>query len=111
MIYSPRAFFLLAQNHFGVNDDRSFRAHFGASIDVASVTWDRIRDNRTCPRAIKPIYLMWGLYFLKVYGTTEVMANKCGTSCNTFRKWVWIVLRQIQKLKRRVVSMKFSGSR
>ena len=105
MIYSPRAFFLLAKkSKLGVSDDRSFKSHFGVSIDVTSLVWDDIRQSRTCPRSMQPMHLLWGLLFLKTYGTTEVMADSVGTSRNTFRKWVWIVLRQIQKLKRKVVS-------
>ena len=104
MIYSPRAFFLLAKSKLSVKDDRSFKSHFGTTIDVASLVWDRIRENKLCPCSLRPFHLLWGLLFLKTYSTTEVLATTVKSSCNNVWKWVWIVLRQIQKLKRKVVS-------
>lgn len=103
MIYSPHSFFLLAKG-LGVSDDRSYKSHFGVSTDVTSLVWDGIRESKTCPLSIRPVYLLWALLFLKTYSTTEVLADAVGASRNTFRKWIWIVLRQIQKLKRKVVS-------
>lgn len=105
MIYSPRAFFLLAKNsRLSISDDRSFKSHFGTNIDVASIVWDMMKENRRRPLSMRPIHLLWGLLFLKTYSTTDVLAASVGTSRNTLRKWIWIVLRQIQKLKRKVVS-------
>lgn len=110
MIYTPHAFHLLAKEKLSVKNDQSFRAHFGTSADVCSILWDNIRASRRCPRCIRPIHLLWSLLFLKTYDTTDVLAARVNTSPNTLRKWVWIVLRLIQKLKRKVVRVHYFAS-
>ena len=104
MIHSPRAFYLLARDELGVSTARSFRSHFGTSIDVCSIVWDYFHEMRGRPRLLRAIHLLWALLFLKTYDTTDVLASSVRTSPNNFRKWIWIVLRLIQKIKRRVVS-------
>lgn len=105
MIYAPRSFFLLANQSLGgvCNDSRAFRAHFGTSIDVCSLLWDGIRADTRFYRYIQPRHLLWALLFLKTYNTEDVLSSRVGTTPKTFRKWVWKVLRLIQRMKPKVV--------
>ena len=43
----------------------------------------------------KPRYLLWGLLFLKLYDTEHVLSSLAGCDEKTFRKWVWIFVRQL----------------
>lgn len=87
------------------DDDRSFRAHFGTSVDVCLALWEWIRVHPRRPlRGMQPKHLMWTLLFLKVYDTEDVLSSRVGTTRKTFRRWIWRVLLLIQTLKRRVVS-------
>ena len=105
MIYSPRAFLLLGRDIiWNRMTDRSFRAHFGCSPDVCSILWEMI-DTQGCLRCsgMMPRHLLWTLNFLKAYETEDLIASRMGTTRKTLRKWIWIVLRAIAGLKRRLV--------
>ena len=109
--YSPRAFFLLSQAVFGVNnDDRSFRAHTGTSPDVCSLIWNEISSNEQCSSYMRPVHLLWALHFLKAYCTEDVIAPRLGTTRKMYRKWVWKVLQLICSMIRKVVRIRNGGS-
>eukprot|EP00977_Amphora_coffeiformis_P008565 scaffold1938_cov260-Amphora_coffeaeformis.AAC.1 len=101
MIYSPRAFTLLAAEILGVDsfNDRMFRSHFGCSPDICSILWQQI--TRGCNGM--PYHLLWALNFLKSYDTEDVMACRFHVTRNTLRKWIWIYVRKICRLKRKVI--------
>ena len=108
MIYSPQAFWLLAKEHFGLREDRTFRSLFGVSPDVCSVAWEWCRRHKQAPpHGMKGIHLLWALHFLKSYNTEDVNSTWANTTRKTWRKWVWIVLRLIRKMKREVVCHRY----
>ena len=103
-IYSPQAFWVLAQNLFKVKEDRTFRALFGTSTDVCSVLWDYCATHKRRPkRGMKPKHLLWSLRFLKSYDTEDSLSTWAETTRKTWRKWVWILLRIIRKYKNDLV--------
>ena len=105
-IYSPQAFWKLANDLFKVKEERTFRALFGTSADVCSILWDYCAVHKRRPkRGMKPKHLLWALHFLKSYGTEDVLAQWADTTRKTWRKWVWIVLRIVRKYKNQVVSV------
>lgn len=74
---------------------------FGVSADTCAVLW-ALREGRTPPGA-KPVNLLWGLLFLKLYETERVNSFIAGTDEKTFRKWTWIIVKLLADLP--VVSM------
>lgn len=103
--YSPRAFWILAKENYSVNEDRTFRSLFGTSPDVCSELWEWCQSHRLRPsHGMKPIHILWALRFLKSYDTEDVFATWAHTTRKTWRKWVWITLRIIRKLKKKKVS-------
>eukprot|EP00977_Amphora_coffeiformis_P007617 scaffold1684_cov214-Amphora_coffeaeformis.AAC.1 len=105
MIYSPRAFSLLAKSSLNVRiEDCSFRSHFGCSPDVCSILWQKIDERmQPRPRGMMPKHLLWALLFLKTYQKEDVLAGRAGTTQKTLRKWVWIIIDGIQKLKQSII--------
>ena len=63
---------------------RRFRAMFGVSAKVCATAWGEIR--KFCPSRTKPMHLLYGLLFLKVYGTESVHSALVGCDEKTFRK-------------------------
>jgi hypothetical protein len=51
-----------------------------------------------------PKNLLWGLLFLKVYGTEDVLSDMVGTTRNTFRKWAWKIVEVLDDMEAEVVS-------
>lgn len=103
-IYSPEAFFILAQREYGVSEDRTFRSLFGVSQDVCCLVWEWCWEHkRRPPRGLNPIHVLWALHFLKSYNTEDENATWAHTTRKTFRKWVWIVLRLTRKMKKSLV--------
>ena len=88
--------------------DRLFRSIFGTSSVVCSVLWEYLRRYGTVERKkIKQKHLLWSLMFLKLYANEECHASLAGCDQKTFRKWIWIVLKDIQRLEPRLVSPAF----
>lgn len=108
MICSPRAFLLLANDVVNCGralSDRAFRSHFGCSPDICSIVWQKIdKDCTRRSQGMIPKHLLWVLLFLKGYEKEDVLACRVKTTRKTLRKWIWIILPLIAKLKRRVVS-------
>lgn len=103
-MYSPQAFWLMAKEHFDFSEDRGFRALFGVSQDVCCLAWEWCRNHKRAPRhGMKGIHLLWALHFLKSYNTEDENASWAHTTRKTFRKWVWIMLRLLRKMKRELV--------
>ena len=101
MIYSPRAFLLLARKLFDVTlDDCGFRAHLSCSLDNCSILWETIEG---CPGMMTK-HLIWALYFLKTYNTEDTLATQFGTTRKTYHHWIWTVLLSIAKLHQSRVS-------
>lgn len=109
----PSAFISLAKINLNrAETDRSvrkeyrrFRAHFGTSPSTCAILWKKLVDNAVLPRGRQPVHLLWALYFLNRYETEEVAASTFGVEEETFRKWSWLLVVAIAKLKPSVVSL------
>ena len=75
-----------------------FVAAFGVNVHVVSKIWDHMQcyiENQPAVKKMKPHHLLWGLYFLKQYATSVLMAQYWGCSDKTFRKWIWLVVERM----------------
>jgi hypothetical protein len=89
VLCTPAAFMLLAEQEVcNMKTLRSFRAKLGACPNVCCDIWERLQSR--CPTNFMPKHLFWGLLFLKVYGTEDVLSDMVDTtSSNKFCKWAW----------------------
>lgn len=68
--------------------NRQWASHFGTSLEVCVILWEKIKPERCMPRGASPKHLLWGLYLLKVYGTGDTSSsNVGGVDDKTWRKW------------------------
>lgn len=70
--------------------NRRFRAIYGISARVCALIWDLIV--REVPSNADPHHLLWGLMFLKIYGSEPVSAAIVRVDGKTMRKWHWIIV-------------------
>lgn len=82
---------------------RQYIGHFGCSPDVCTTLWELIPYQK----GGLPKHLLWALLFLKTYNAEDVLSTMVGTTRKTFRKWMWIYVIKIHKLKKKVVSFSF----
>jgi hypothetical protein len=68
----------------------TYRSFFGASPKTCAVIWRKIERLDQFPVGMKPVHLLWGLYWLWTYAKGEPCAALVGTTRKTFRKWVWL---------------------
>src|SRR4051794_6356755 len=71
--------------------ERKFRANFGISSLSASVLWSFLLS-LSIDLPLQPVYMLWTLYFLKVYDTVDVMAGRFHCDVATFSHWTWHIL-------------------
>lgn len=76
--------------------ERRFRARFGVTPKVATIVWNRIEC--TVLRRCSQMHLLWGLLFLKTYGSEHVNCSITKGDEKTFRKWFWIIVERIATL-------------
>jgi hypothetical protein len=69
---------------------RRFAAHFGVSVHTALIVWNLLEDVPNI--IIKPIHILWTLYFLKTYDSVDVAATRFHCDSNTYNTWVCRVL-------------------
>jgi hypothetical protein len=82
----------------------TFKAHFGMSSTAVNELWRLLSTHTHGLSSIRPLHVLWALYFLKCYHKTEVASNFVGVSRKTYMTWVWRVIDLIVKLKPHVVS-------
>ncbi len=88
-----------------------FCEFFGTSVRVAEILWQLIVRDKLQPRGRRPEYLLWMLYFLKVYPTKQgpgcsvVGASAGAVNPKTHCKWVWAYIEAIAELVDVVVSL------
>jgi hypothetical protein len=72
VLCTPAAFRLLAEQEVcNTKTLRSFRAKLGVCPNVCCDVWERLQSRR--PKNVMPKHLLWGLLFLKVYRTEDVL--------------------------------------
>ena len=65
-----------------------FRKSFGAYPLTVLHLWNRIEKKP----GLKPIHLLWGLFFLRVYPMEDVLKTILKMDPNTAQKWIWIAV-------------------
>ena len=70
-----------------VPQKRRFRCLFGVTPQVCSNIWQMMGER--LPNGGQQQHLLWGLLFLKIYGTEDVLSSLAGVDRKTFRKWAW----------------------
>lgn len=85
--------------------DLRFRAVFGTSPSIVSVTWNLLVEKGDLDRCAGPTHLLWALMFLKLYCSESVHCSMAATEFDkapheeTFRKWTWYFVTKIADLK------------
>ena len=69
-------------------DDRKFAAHFGIAKETMKILWLHIQSLDT-DGIFKLKHLLWTLYFMKVYNSSDVSASFWKVDPKTYSKWVW----------------------
>lgn len=92
--------------------DKTFRSFFGCPPSVGAQVWNKImpsidRSKSSEYRTAQPKHLLYGLLFLKVYGTSEdVHCRIVGwVDRQTFRKWSWYFIEKIHDLEYDVIKL------
>ena len=92
--------------------DRLFRSHYGTGWAVAAFLWrlleyydgeKNVGQRKT--RTMQKKHILWCLFFLKLYASEDVSAARMDCSPDTFRKWVWHVIKDIAFVEPFVVSI------
>ena len=89
--------------------DRRFRSAFGTSSMVIAILWQVSKDSVNWRYAdARDVHILWAFHFMKCYSTETVhVATLQGAGDEkTFRKWVWIFLKEISYHQEEVVSEK-----
>lgn len=106
----PKKFFGMGMSYAGgtlkdrptKTNYRRFRAHYGTSPGVCALLWNLIKP--VVDPGVFFSHLLWGILFLKVYGSESVLASKVGVTEKSFREKVWTVVMAIASVKNSVVS-------
>ena len=86
--------------------DRRFRAHFGASLIVATYVWELLLRESELPVEATMLRFLWSLMLMMNYDTEEVNCTKAaGVDEQTFREWAWFFIHEISYLEAFVVSV------
>ena len=90
--------------------ERRWMSFFGVDAVVCVDAWTRIGIDINNPqepedKSAEPAHFLWGLLFLKKYGSKEDLSVLAGAvNEKTFRKWSSIFVTKISKLMCEVVS-------
>jgi hypothetical protein len=101
VLCTSSTFRLLAETITNTKSKRSFKAKFGTSPEVCSELWERLQPHQ--PKGALPKHLLRALLFLKLYCSEDVLSDMAGTTRKTFRKWLWLMVKAISKVKPQVV--------
>lgn len=81
-------------NYPPVNNDLSL--NFGLYPELCAKLWGIVKG--LLSKNAKPKHLLFGLHFLFVFSSTEVLASKFQVDEKTYRKWACIVSKAISNL-------------
>lgn len=105
LMAGPRVFqmegliFLGQENGMFTNQRaEQFRGAFGIHALACSQLWQKLQSAEVLPENALPKHLLWALFFLKNYATETVGSSFANVTKKTFRKWCWILVRQISEL-------------
>ena len=97
---------IIVGDHPPITANSQFRATFGVTPAICDIIWESIVHTVYSVMRIhnfQPRHLLWGLLFLKQYGTERIMAQTCHASERTYRKWTKVVIVLIAGLMNQVV--------
>lgn len=90
---------------------KEWMSHFGTMPEKCHWLWIMIDpEGNKAMRSAQPIHLLWAIYFLRTYPSSESTAKSgCGNPCTskTWRKWIHLFVDAISYLESRVVSFIF----
>ena len=84
-----------------------FKHYFGVSPMMADLVWEKLCNNgfKDRQKRAKQVHLLWALLFLSTYPTETEGCQMAHTTRNTYRKWVWIMISEIELIFHKVVSI------
>lgn len=108
----------VADDEFRRIEQERFKTMFGVTPSLCTLAWNMIVSNLNVDDAInnegdlfkhfyrlKPLHMLWALYYLKVYPRERQISSVVGRVCrNNFRKYTFFVIKQLADLKHEVVS-------
>lgn len=69
---------------------------FGLVPKTVARVWGFVA-NKATKKKVKLKHLFWTLRFLKSYSSQDVLGCDCGVSRPTLQKWLWVVIRLLNK--------------
>jgi hypothetical protein len=79
--------------------NRRFHAAFGCSPRIVAIAWNTIIKQQLLPEKGRTVHLLWTLAFLKLYNTENFFSSWLHVDEKTFRKWVNLFLKALEKIK------------
>ena len=85
----------------------AFKNYFGVSPMIADLVWERLCDDglKLRQKRAKQVHLLWALLFLFTYPKETVGCQIVSTTRNTYRKWVWIMIDELELIFHKMVSI------
>ena len=77
---------------------RNFVAAFGTTINTVHLLWTLLDVRNEGPPGAQVVHLLWALMFLKTYDYESNIAGHCKVHRDTYRKWLWAMLKRISNL-------------
>ena len=79
---------------------RRFWSAFGLTANLCKCLWNLIGEiaDQTSLVQARPKHLLWALFFLKQYSSSEINSGISGSDEKTFRKWSWCFVKLISEL-------------
>lgn len=83
-----------------------FSTFFGVAPFICELIWEKIALAAQVLdyNGFSMMHLLWGLHFMRVYGSEKQMATTFRTTPKTFRKWAKLAIKLISWQKVHVVS-------
>lgn len=73
----------------------SFISLFGCHFEIAGILWNSTKNRFNQPR---PVYLLYGLYFLRTYNTEVSASLHFRCICKTYRTWYRRAIQYLSEL-------------
>jgi hypothetical protein len=74
-------------------------AYFGAAPDLVHALWNELVGSGNLPAKGELKHLLWALSFMKTYCTYLKYSIDFETSVNNFKKWIWLFIPAIARMK------------
>lgn len=109
----PAAFLQMGLRMAGVSEGRQasasnmrhYRSYFHITPSHSSILWAKMLQKKCLPAGARPIHMLWGLLFLNVYTTEQILADIANVDPKTYRYWATALVKSIAKLKPEYVSV------